>query len=137
MRKLVLIVALVVLSLGSAACGFGDGLPVDGTFVVERVFMHQVGDFSVLMRGPNKTLIPKELPCYRSDTGCTLVKDVSAGDSMYVEYKGRSVGGNGDEYNSIIIHLRAAEDVGGAGYRYGKSGIAQTKPIESGEPVEK
>jgi hypothetical protein len=89
---------------------------------IERLFMHQVGVFSVVIMTPQGEFSFEEI---KQIWGVHVVPDVPQEKKMYVEYISFHEGswGMDGRYSKIVIHIHSVEDINGGGYevRYGKS----------------
>lgn len=95
---------------------------VSYTIPIERVFMHQIGDYTVFVKEGSR-LVPKSLwnRCERRfGSQITLVADVPVGEPMYLVRK------DGNYY----IHIHSADEVNGGEWNKGKFGKGTTTVVE-------
>ena len=87
---------------------------------IVRVFMHEPGDYSVLVNN-NGELVSKTFACK-----IRLIRDVPYDEPMY--YEGER---NRDGYFlRVEIHVHSEKDINGAGWNHGKFGSGQTVEVE-------
>jgi protein required for attachment to host cells len=93
-------------------------------FNFERLFMHVVRTFSVLVADGDKLKLYRIDP-YDSEPPITFIQDVPEGKSMW--FKGER--GNHYYYN-MEFHIHSVQDINGANWNHGKQGRGQTHVIE-------
>lgn len=114
-------------------CDCGNSTPpkspkIDIYRNVDRVFMHEPGQYTFLVSDDTKRLW---LITPRTTSGYFLIfADVSANEPMWAKvtydetkdfYEGRT---------EVEIHIHSAKEIDGAGWDFGKQGKGQTVPVE-------
>ena len=101
---------------------------------VERVMMHQTGDFTFLVKQKDSQLATLKLSTYHP---VVFFDDVPAGQSMWLEYQCRCDKELPQTYTSwhvqnldkLTIHLRKGSDVDGGDWDHGKFGRGRTEIV--------
>lgn len=99
---------------------------------IQRVFMHEPGDYTVMWLDKDKQLQTRRFNGYRSNV--ILKADVSSGEPMWAEWRGWGSPNHPNEdryvsYERVVIHVHNAESINGAGWNHGKHGRGQTQEV--------